>query len=108
MRGPEGMKRLADDLAGMAGGALSVVAGLREEARAICDAGRDAMRRRLGVAEREEVEVALDLARAALERAEAAEARAQAAEARAHAAEAALAALAERVALLEQAEPPEA
>lgn len=101
MRGPEGVKRLADDLAGMAGGALSVVAGLREEARAIRDAGRDAMRRRLGVAEREEVEVALDLARAALERAEAAEARA-------HAAEAALAALAERVALLEQAEPPEA
>lgn len=101
MRGADGVKRLADDLAGVAGGALSVVAGLREEARAFRDAGRDAMRRRLGVAEREEVEVALEIARAALERAEAAEARA-------HAAEAALAALAERVARLEQAEPPAA
>ena len=101
MRGADGVKRLADDLAGVAGGALSIVAGLREEARALRDAGREAMRRRLGAADQEEVEVALELARAALQRAEAAEARA-------HAAEAALAELAERVARLEQAEPPEA
>ena len=94
MRGPDGVKRLADDLAGMAGGALSIAAGLREEARAVGEAGREAMRRRLDLPSREEVEAALDLARAALERAEAAEARA-------HAAEAAVAALAARVAALE-------
>jgi hypothetical protein len=94
MRGPDGVKRLADDLAGMAGGALSIVAGLRAEARAVREAGREVMRRRLDIPAQEEVEAAVDLARAALERAEAAEARAAAAER-------ALAALAERVAALE-------
>jgi hypothetical protein len=94
MHGPLGVKRLADDLAGMAGGALSIVAGLREEARAVREAGREAMRRRLDIPAQEEVEAAVDLARAALERAEAAEARAAAAER-------ALEALAERVAALE-------
>jgi|YNPMSStandDraft_1061717.scaffolds.fasta_scaffold06296_2 hypothetical protein len=102
MRAAEGMRRLADDLAGVAGGALSIAAGLREEVAAIRTACRESVRRRLGAADREELEVAMDLARAALARAEAADARAEAAEARARAAEEALAGLAERLARLEQ------
>ena len=65
---------LLDDLAGMAGGALSIVAGLREEVQAIVRGAVDEALRRLDLVRREEVEVledrvaALEAALALLER----------------------------------------
>jgi BMFP domain-containing protein YqiC len=49
-----------DDLAGMAGGALSVVAGMREEIQAIVRGAVDETLRRLDLVRREEVEVLED------------------------------------------------
>jgi BMFP domain-containing protein YqiC len=63
-----------DDLAGMAGGALSMVAGLREEIQAVVRGAVDEALRRLDLVRREEMEVleervaALEAAVAALER----------------------------------------
>lgn len=49
-----------DDLAGMAGGALSAVAGLREELHAIARGAADEALRRLDLVRREEFEVLED------------------------------------------------
>ncbi len=63
-----------DDLAGMAGGALSMVAGMREEIQAVVRGAVDEALRRLDLVRREEVEVledrvaALEAAVAAMER----------------------------------------
>ena len=64
---------LLDDVAGMAGGALSMVAGLREEMQALVRGAVDEALRRLDLVRREEVEVledrvtALEAALASLE-----------------------------------------
>ncbi len=63
-----------DDIAGMAGGALSVVAGMREEIHSIVRGAVDEALRRLDLVRREELEVledrvaALEAALAVLER----------------------------------------
>lgn len=60
-----------DDLAGVAGGALSAIAGLREELGAMVRARVDEAVRRLDLVKREEFEVVAELARRAREQAEA-------------------------------------
>ena len=57
-----GRARMFDDLAGLAGGAVSVLAGLRDEAEAIARARVDAMVRNLDLVRREELDAALTLA----------------------------------------------
>ena len=74
--------RFFDDLAGMAGGALSALAGLREEAEAIVRARIDEALRRLDLVRREEFDAVQDLAARARAGQEAAEARLAALEAR--------------------------
>ncbi len=54
--------RLFDDIAGIAGGAVSVLAGLRDEAEAVARARVDAMIRNLDLVRREELDAALTLA----------------------------------------------
>ncbi len=51
-----------DDLAGVAGGAISALAGLREEGEAILRAKLDEMIRRLELVRRDEVEAIRELA----------------------------------------------
>jgi len=51
-----------DDLAGVAGGAISALAGLREEGEAILRARLDEMIRRLELVRRDEVEAIRELA----------------------------------------------
>ncbi len=81
--GPGGGKRgLFDDLAGMAGGAFSVLAGARQEAEAMGRAQLDAMVQRLDLVKREDLDAALEVARRAREQAETLEARLVALEAR--------------------------
>jgi BMFP domain-containing protein YqiC len=81
--GPGGGKRgLFDDLAGMAGGAFSVLAGARQEAEAMGRAQLDAMVQRLDLVKREDLDAALEVARRAREQAETLEARVAALEAR--------------------------
>lgn len=73
---PGGGKRgLFDDLAGMAGGAFSVLAGARQEAEAMGRAQVDSMVQRLDLVKREDLDAALEVARRAREQAEALEAR---------------------------------
>ena len=55
-------ERLFDDLAGVAGGVLSVVAGLRDEAEAVARSRIDSTIRRLELVRREELDAALTLA----------------------------------------------
>ncbi len=74
--------KLFDDLAGVAGGAFSVLAGLRQEIEAMVRAQTDAMIQRLDLVRREDLDAAMELARRAAERAEALEARLAAIEAR--------------------------
>jgi BMFP domain-containing protein YqiC len=62
---PTPRPRLLDDLAGMAGGAVSALAGLKQEAGAIGRARMDEAIRRLDLVRREEMDVALDMAAAA-------------------------------------------
>lgn len=81
--------RFFDDLAGMAGGALSALAGLREEAEAIVRARIDEALRRLDLVRREEFDAVQELAARARAGQEAAEARLAALEARMAALEAA-------------------
>jgi BMFP domain-containing protein YqiC len=83
-----------DDLAGVAGGAISALAGLREEAESMIRARTDEFIQRLDLVRREELEAIQELA---------ANARAgqEAAEAKVHALETRLAALEARVAALE-------
>lgn len=88
-----GRKRLLDDIAGVAGGAVSALAGLRQEAGAIGRARIDEAVRRLDLVKREEMDAALALAAAAREGEEAANARVAALEARMAALEARLAEL---------------
>lgn len=81
--GPGGGKRgLFDDLAGMAGGAFSVLAGARQEAEAMGRAQVEAMVQRLELVRREDLDAALEVARRAREQCEALEARVAALEAK--------------------------
>src|SRR3954447_25508380 len=57
--------RFFDDLAGVAGGALSALAGLREEAEAVVRASIDEAIRRLDLVKREELEAMAELAASA-------------------------------------------
>lgn len=83
MAGGEGGKRsMFDDLAGMAGGAFSVMAAMRAEAEAMTRAQVDALVQRLDLVKREDLDAALEVARRAREQAEALEARVAALEAR--------------------------
>jgi BMFP domain-containing protein YqiC len=64
-----------DDLAGVAGGALSALAGLRDEAESMARAQIDEAIRRLDLVRREEMEAVKDMAAAARTGQEAAEAK---------------------------------
>jgi hypothetical protein len=74
--------RFFDDLAGVAGGAMSALAGLREEAEALVRARIDGAIRRLDLVKREELDAMAELAANARAGQEAAEARLAALEAR--------------------------
>ena len=67
--------RFFDDLAGVAGGALSALAGLREEAEALVRARLDEAIRRLDLVKREELDALAELAANARAGQEAAETR---------------------------------
>jgi len=54
--------KMADDLAGVAGGAFSALAGLRREMGELVRSGTDEMAQRLALASREEVEVLREMA----------------------------------------------
>jgi BMFP domain-containing protein YqiC len=74
--------RIFDDLAGVAGGALSALAGLREELEALVRARVDETIRRLQLVKREELDAIAELAANARAGQEAAESRLAALEAR--------------------------
>jgi hypothetical protein len=74
--------RFFDDLAGVAGGALSALAGIREEVEAMVRARLDEAIRRLELVRREELDAVAELAANARAGQEAAEARIAALEAR--------------------------
>ena len=80
--------RIFEDLAGVAGGALSMLSGLRDEAEALVRARVDETIRRLDLVKREEMDAALELAARARAGQEEAEARLAAIEARLSALEA--------------------
>ena len=86
--------RFFDDIAGVAGGAMSALAGLREEAEAMMRARLDDLILRLDLVRREELDAVKELAANARAGQEAAETRAAALESR-------LTALEARVATLE-------
>ncbi len=67
--------RFFDDLAGVAGGALSALAGVREEAEALVRARVDEAIRKLDLVRREDLEAVQDMAANARAGQEAAEAR---------------------------------
>lgn len=67
--------RFFDDLAGVAGGAISALAGLREEAEAMVRAQVDEVIRRLDLVRKEEMEAMAEVAANARAGQEAAEAR---------------------------------
>jgi BMFP domain-containing protein YqiC len=79
---PPERPRLLDDLAGLAGGAVSALAGLRDEAEAMVRAKVDEALRRLDLVRREEFEVVSAMAARAREAQEQAEVRLSALEAR--------------------------
>lgn len=81
--------RIFDDLAGVAGGAISALAGMREEAEAMIRARVDEMIRKLDLVRRDELEAMAEMAANARNGQEAAEARLTALEARVAALEAA-------------------
>jgi BMFP domain-containing protein YqiC len=91
--------RFFDDLAGVAGGAMSALAGLREEAEALIRSRLDEAIRRLDLVRRSDLEAVQELAANARAGQEAAEARLAEALARLDALEA-------RVAALEARQPP--
>jgi BMFP domain-containing protein YqiC len=74
--------RFFDDLAGVAGGAISALAGLREEAEALIRARLDEAIRRLELVRREELDAMAEVAANARAGQEAAEARVAALETR--------------------------
>ncbi|HTW69113.1 MAG TPA: accessory factor UbiK family protein [Acetobacteraceae bacterium] len=80
--------RFFDDLAGVAGGALSALAGLREEAEALVRARIDEAIRKLELVRKEELDAMAEMAANARAGQEAAEARLAALEARVAALEA--------------------
>ncbi|MBV8400659.1 MAG: accessory factor UbiK family protein [Acetobacteraceae bacterium] len=86
--------RFFDDIAGVAGGALSALAGIREEAEAMIRARVDETIRKLDLVRRSDMDAVQELAANARAGQEAAEARVAGLEAR-------LAALEERVVALE-------
>lgn len=71
-----------DDLAGVAGGAFSALAGMRGEVEAAARAQVDAMVQRLDLVKREDLDAAMELARRAREAQEALESRVATLEAR--------------------------
>jgi len=73
--------KFLDDLAGVAGGAISVLAGLREEVSSMTRARVEEALRRLDLVKREEFEAMAELARRAKAQAEALELRLAALEA---------------------------
>jgi len=85
--------RFFDDLAGLAGGAVSALAGLREEAEAMIRARVDETIRRLDLVRREELDAVAEMASNARTAQEAAEARFTELEARLAMAEARIVAL---------------
>lgn len=85
--------RFFDDIAGVAGGAVSALAGLREEAEAMMRARLDDLIQRLDLVRREELEAIQELAANARAGQEAAEAKSSAMETRLTALEARVAAL---------------
>ncbi len=74
--------RFLEDIAGVAGGALSALAGLRDETEALIRARVDETIRRLELVRREELDAVAELAARARAGQEAAEARVLALEAR--------------------------
>lgn len=74
--------RLLDDLAGMAGGAVSALAGLRDEAEAMVRARVDETLRRLDLVRRDEFDAVAAMVAKARDAQEAAEARLAALEAK--------------------------
>jgi BMFP domain-containing protein YqiC len=78
----DGKRGLFDDLAGMAGGAFSVVAALRQEAESMARSQVEAMVAKFELVRREELDAALEVARRAREQAEALAHRLQELEAR--------------------------
>ncbi len=80
--------RIFDDLAGVAGGAISALAGMREEAEAMFRARVDETIRKLDLVRRDELEAIAEMAANARAGQEAAEARLAALEARVAALEA--------------------
>jgi BMFP domain-containing protein YqiC len=97
---PDRRPRVFDDLAGVAGGAVSALMGLKQEAGAIGRARMDEAIRRLDLVRREEFEAAMEMATAARAGQEAATALVAKLEARIEALEA-------RLALLERQARPE-
>ena len=85
--------RIIDDLAGVAGGAISALAGLREEAEAVVKARIDEAIRRLDLVRREELDAMSELAANARAGQEAAEVRLAAMEMRLSVLEARMASL---------------
>lgn len=85
--------RFFNDLAGVAGGAVSAIAGLREETEAMIRARTDDMIQRLELVRREDMEVVKEMAANARAGQEAAEARVATLETRVAALEKRLAAL---------------
>jgi BMFP domain-containing protein YqiC len=81
--GGTGRKRggLFDDLAGVAGGAFSALAGVRNEAEAMARSQADQMIQRLDLVKREDLDAAMEVARRARAQVEALEARVAALEA---------------------------
>jgi hypothetical protein len=75
-------RKIFDDLAGMAGGAFSVMAAIRAEAEAMAKAQVEAMVQRLELVRREELDAAMEVARRAREQSESLAARVAALEAR--------------------------
>lgn len=90
--------RFFDDIAGVAGGAISALAGLRDETEAMLRARLDDLIQRLDLVRREELEAIQELAANARSGQEAAEAKVAGLEAR-------LAAVEARVAVLESPAP---
>ena len=86
----EGKRGIFGDLAGMASGAVSIVAGAKAEAEAIGRAQMEAVIAKFDLVKREDLDAALEVARRAREQAEALEARVAALEARLSADETAL------------------
>ena len=74
--------RIFDDLAGMAGGAISALSGLREEIEAMMRARLDEAVRRMELVKKDEFEAVAEMAATARAGQEAAEARIAALEAR--------------------------